>query len=262
MNRLGTLTATARFLTEPLIALAALVALSAWPASAAVISVNIRESDTDVQKIDADETFGVGTVFGVNTTVGGWINTNSTSLSNLATNTGPSTVNFASTQPNGQATFNAAYNDTPLLAGFDDFTTSSNKPSVTFSNLNANFTDGYFVIVYLTGFNGNTGASISDGTTTFYYQTLSSPSAPVSLVQTTQTTDLGAGNNPFAQYAIFGSDTSPLTADTITLTIRALSGGGAGLGGVQLIAVPEPASAALLTGIASVGLLARRRRLA
>jgi hypothetical protein len=119
----------------------------------------------------------------------------------------------------------------------DDYTGTANPTSLTLSDLNASFTKGYKVIVYVTGFNANTGASITDGSTTFYYQTLNDPATEFSgaLAQTTTTTDLGAGANPFAQFAVFGSEAAPLTADSITFTVDTLYGGGSGIGGVQIV---------------------------
>jgi hypothetical protein len=141
----------------------------------------------------------------------------------------------------------------------DDYTATVNPVSITLSDLNATYPSGYFAIVYVGGFNANTGASITDGNTTFFYKPLASPTAPVTFVQTTQTSDLGSGNNPTAQYAVFGSLESPLTSDSVTFTLNTLSGGGAGLGGVQIVSVPEPASAALV-GMGAVLFLLRRQR--
>lgn len=236
-------------------ALAGLIA--AAPAAAQVVSINIMQNGgNDAQQIDADETFGIASYGSV---VGGWYNLNA-ATPNLLNHLGAATtLDFALTQPNGQGTFNAAYNDTPLFAGLDDYTTTPTPVSITISDINATFSLGYYAIVYVGGFNANTGASISDGASTFYYRPNPAPAAPYgSFVQTTQTTDLGAGNNPIAQYAVFGSQASPLSADSITFTLDTLSGGGASLGGVQIIAVPEPATAAFL--LSGVMLLAWRRR--
>jgi hypothetical protein len=205
-----------------------------------VISVNFYEFDNDIQKIDGDETFGVGDLFGIETTVGKWINTNMNSKVNLGSTDGPTTVGLVITQPNGQGSFNPAYDDTPVKSGLDVYPAGLNTATAAFSDLSANFPDGYFAIVYLTGFNGNDGASISDGTSTFYYRNLDTPVAPVTYVQTTQETDLGDNANPQAQYAVFGSLASPLTADSITFTLTALYDGGAALGGVQIVGIPVP----------------------
>jgi hypothetical protein len=107
---------------------------------------------------------------------------------------------------------------------------------VTLTNLSDTFPNGYKVIAYISGFNSNTGASISDGSTTYYYQTLNDPANEFTgaLTRTSVTTDLGNANNPFAQYAVFG-EPEPLTNNTVTLTLQALYGGGAILGGFQIL---------------------------
>jgi hypothetical protein len=112
-----------------------------------------------------------------------------------------------------------------------------NPTSVTLNNLLATFPGGYKVIAYISGFNGNTGASITDGNQTFYYQTLNDPPNDFTgtLIQANTTNDLGDGNAPFAQYAVFGEETI-LTNNTITLTLNTLYGGGAILGGFQVLA--------------------------
>ncbi len=106
--------------------------------------------------------------------------------------------------------------------------------------LNATFPDGYKVIVYVGGFLGNRGTSISDGKSTFYYQTPASPTAPVTFVQTTTVTNDGDGTAPEAHYAIFGTDESPLLIDSITFTIDTLYGGGSFIGGIQIMGESVP----------------------
>lgn len=225
-------------------------------ATAQVVSVNIMQNaGNDNQQIDADETFGIA---GYGSVVGGWHNINA-ATPNLLNNLGAATtLDFSLTQPNGQATFNIAYADTPLFAGLDDYTTTVNPTTLTVSDINATFTGGYLAIVYLGGFNANLGSAITDGTSTFFYRPLPAPVAPVSFVQTTQTTDLGSGSNPIAQYAVFGSISSPLTANSITFTLDTLYSSGAGIGGVQIVGVPEPTTAALL--LSGAILMARRQR--
>ena len=102
-----------------------------------------------------------------------------------------------------------------------------------YPDLNATFPNGYKSIVYLGGYETNANASISDGTTTYYYQTLSPPEV-ISSVTITRTTDVSNNSSsPTAQYALFGGETA-LTNDSLALTLTKLSGGGAALCGVQI----------------------------
>ena len=115
-----------------------------------------------------------------------------------------------------------------------NLTDSSN--SITFSDLKATFPNGYKAIVYLGGYIGNTGASISDGTTTYYFQTLN-PAEAISSATITRTTDVSNNSSsPTAQYALFGGDTA-LSSDNLTLTLNKISGGNAALCGVQIFDV-------------------------
>ena len=231
--------------------------VSLLPLNASVISVNLTEFATDTQQIDSDETFGIASEGSV---VGGWVNLNQTlSASNVTDSNGlATTVDISGTAPNGWASFNAAYDDTPLKGGIDDYTGTVNATTLTLSQLNATFANGYKVIVYLGGFNSNEGASISDGTTTYYYQAADNPSAPVTFVATTDTSDDGRGTAPEAQYAVFGSDSSPLTGDSITFTLDTLYGGGSAITAVQIVGIPEPGIPLLiLSGVLPV--FVRRR---
>ena len=210
--------------------IAAMQLCAVSPANAAVISVNLTPYTSDGSNIDSDEAFGITNQSSV---VGGWFNFNRAGGDNtqgsLSTSALPfsdgnaSSVNLSLTAPNSWASgFNAAYADTPLNQGLDDYPATVNPTSATLTGMNANFPNGYKVIVYVGGFNANTGASISDGTTTFYYRNLPTPVAPVSFVQTTTTTAPGGANiAPIAQYAVFG-DSTLLTNNSITLTLNSL----------------------------------------
>lgn len=227
-----------RLVKSSLVTVAASLCFLTATASATVVSVNfIQDYGNNNQQIDANEVFGITNQ---STVVGGWINVNSP-VNNLTDSAGnATTVNIAAiAQPNGQATFNNAFINTPLYAGFDDYTTTPTPCSFTISNLNANFPNGYKVIVYVGGFLTCTNASISDGTTTYYLRPVNTAAAATNAVtagfsRTTQTSNLGGGNNPIAQYAVFG-DPTLLTSDVRTFTIDTLVGGGSGLCGFQIV---------------------------
>jgi hypothetical protein len=240
-------------------AVAAGALLTCLSTQAQIISLNLTDFTNDVQRIDADETYGVR---GLGTVVGGWVNLNRTlTATNLAFSDGSaSTVDVSMTAPNGWGSGVVGVNDTPLKGFLDDYTATVNPTTLTLSQLSTSFPLGYYAIVYLSGFDSNDGASISDGTATFFYQTVNFAvnTWDGTLVQTTTTTDLGSGNAPVAQYAVFGSPASPRSADSVTFTLDTLYGGGAGLGGVQIVAVPEPAAGMILA--VGLGLLALARR--
>jgi hypothetical protein len=171
-----------------------------------------------------------------------WINLHKTDQATELTNNlnERTSVSLSIKHPNNWATGNLAFNNTPIKAGIDDFIGTNSPTSVTFMELNATFPDGYKTIVYVGGFLGTRGTSISDGKSTFYYQTPASPTVPVTFVQTTTVTNDGDGTAPEAHYAIFGTDESPLLTDSITFTIDTLYGGGSFIGGVQIMGESIP----------------------
>jgi len=249
--------------------LAAVLAVAAtFPAlaHASVISVNISAGDASPPEDRLiTGTFGVGLVEGIATDVANWNNPNATGTNLLWSDGTASSVSLATTRPNGGATLSIAYAGTPLRSGIDDYASTATPTSATLSNLQANFPSGYIAIVYIGGYNSMTGASISDGSSTFFYRVDPAPVAPVTFALTTQTTDSGAGANPIAQYAIFGSAEAPLTADSVTFTLNTIYAGGATLSGVQLLdaslAIPEASTVSLLAiaGLAALTLSRRRR---
>ena len=199
-----------------------------------IISTNFTEYTGDPQRINNGEIFGIEELDSVTDS---WINLHKTDQATELTNNlnERTSVSLSIKHPNNWATGNLAFNNTPIKAGIDDFTGTNSPTSVTFMGLNATFPDGYKAIVYVGGFLGNRGTSISDGNSTFYYQTPASPTAPVTFVQTTTVTDDGDGTAPEAHYAIFGTDESPLLIDLITFTIDTLYGGGSFIGGIQIM---------------------------
>jgi hypothetical protein len=248
--------------TNLAIAIAAGSILAACPTHAdPIISVDLLNASG--QAITGS--YGIA---GLGTVVSGWNNPIKLySLANLSYSDGTSsTVSYSLTDSSGSySSFNAAYAGTPLAGGPATYGTPT---TLTLNNLNANFANGYWLLVYVGGYNANTGSSISDGATTYFYRPDPAPTNPYgAFVQTTQTTDPGVGNEPVAQYAVFGSSSSPLASDSLTLTFSTVSGaaGGGAIGGFQIIGapapVPEPASSAVVA-LGGLGLLvgAQRRR--
>ncbi|MEM7014067.1 MAG: hypothetical protein AAF585_21620, partial [Verrucomicrobiota bacterium] len=84
----------------------------------------------------------------------------------------------------------------------------------------------YDVIIYLTGFLANTGASVTDGTTTYFWQTPNPHD--VALRETTNTDGV---NIPVANYVIF----SDLGGAEQLFSFDHVSGGGGGIGGFQVV---------------------------
>jgi len=217
---------------------AALLAQAVVPLSAHVISVNVAVNETGNSAVDSGETFGVPTL---NTVVGNW--NNLSGAAGLVRDDGSASVVGVQVEAaGGYNYFGAGYINTPLNYGMQHYPGTVGLTGLTFSNLQEEFPDGYFAIVYLTGFAGNTGAAITDGSSTYHYQTLSpSPASfrPEDLVQTMVDSPPAAGQAPVAQYAVFGSAENPLTADSVAFSLTVTGSGGAGFGGVQLVAPGE-----------------------
>jgi hypothetical protein len=202
-----------------------------------VISVNFTATTNTAQQVGAGVSYGVPAQ---NSLVSGWLNLNQTfTANNLPFDNGAaSLVDLSGSTSGGWSTGNSAYNGSPLVAGAGNNTNSAGPTSFTLQNLKASFPQGYKIIVYLSGFVSNTGAYITDGRTTNFYQPLAAPVAPVPLVQTLVTNNPGSGNNPVAQYAVFGAP-NLLTNNSVTISLKALSGGGVILGGFQVRSTGE-----------------------
>lgn len=216
--------------------------------NAAVVSVNLVRQFAAAQTVDPNTPYGVELApF--------WTNTTSNTPTNLRDNTGVATTLDLTISGGSRNVFGAAQiNDTSMKAG-QLFSTPDSGPLFTISEIPY---DNFKVVTYLTGYNGtNTQASISDGTTTYWWRPKPFAAA---LSQTTDTDP----NDGIAQgnYAIFGSEQNPLTGNSVTL--QALLGesatAGAGIGGFQIVeVVPEPSTGLLsLLGLAGVILLRQR----
>lgn len=217
-----------------------LVLFLAGSAFGQIISVNIG-GDGGNTKIDGDETFGVSSL---NTVVGGWNNIGWDFDNLLWADGTASTVGVDVDFPNERNFFGPGYINTPLNYGAPHYTGTADDPgtALSFYNLAENFPDGYFIIVYITGFLPNEGASITNGRTTYYYRPAADNKTqltPEGLMQATDTADPGAGNFKEAHYAVFGSKELPITADFYKVRLDCLAGGGAALCGAQIVSASE-----------------------
>ena len=216
--------------------------------NAAVVSVNLVRQFAAAQTVDPNTPYGVELApF--------WTNTTSNTPSNLRDNTGVTTTLDLTISGGSRNVFGAAQiNDTSMKAG-QLFSTPNSGPSITISEIPY---ENFKVIAYLTGYNAtNTQASISDGTTTYWWRP--QPYGPA----LNQTTDTDASDG-IAQgnYATFGSEQNPLTGNTVTLqaTLGESATAGAGIGGFQIVeVVPEP-STGLLSLLALAGVVFLRQR--
>lgn len=244
---------------KPLLTVTFLGAL-ATAASANIISLNISTAGGANTQIDGGETFGVPAEDSVS---GNWNNMSGMGsgnpLPNLIDNNGVATaVTATAFNAGGNQFWGADYINTPWNYGIAHFTGTTNPVSIAFSGLGAEFTAGYFAIVYVNGAAANSGAAVTDGSTTFYFQT-SNPANTSPL----RITDLDPGDGyDVGNYAIFGSADTPLTGDSITFSIPTGSvlSSNVGIGGVQLVAVPEPGMFGMVTGLVALGLLIAHRR--
>ena len=199
-----------------------------------IISVNFTDGAmTNAALVEG--TYGVEPAANWNNTIGN--QNNLTNDSGVAT-----TVDVTANRPNWSALWPADYTNTVLYGGIRENLNEGTRSSATISDLNANFPDGYKVIAYLNGSSAMNAALVTDGTTTNYYKSLYTPGNFTGVL--TETTDQDydgtSASVPVAQYAVFGSDVSPLTADSITLTMDALLGNAASLCGFQIVGAEPP----------------------
>lgn len=230
-------------------------------AYAQILSANISSGNAPSNAaVDGSEIFGLPSM---STVVGNWNNLKSFGSTNptagLVDSTGAATVVSATVlNAGGNQFWGADYINTPWNYGIAAFPNTANPVSVSFSGLNAQFASGYFAIVYVNGAPANPGAAVTDGTTTYFFQTSNPANTTPMLI-----TDVNSGDGyQTGNYALFGSTSSPLTADTITFSIPtgSIVANNAGIGGVQLVAVPEPGKMALVAGLATLLSISVRRR--
>lgn len=220
---------------------------------AAVISVNFTDSGGGMGNASADNIAGV-------VEAGWWETTsfdgarNDTDPNNLRDSTGAYTgVSLSHDMPGGWWTAGTTGFNTPTANQNDkmmeNYADTWNTHTVTFSNL----TGIYDVYVYAARPEENTGiGAYSIGSEIIYLKAndLTGPFVESGFA------DPGAAelnaDDP-GNYIVFRN----LDDSTFTLTVSSL-GGGVPLNGIQIVAVPEPASVALL-GLGGVLVLARRR---
>ncbi|VGO12008.1 hypothetical protein PDESU_00556 [Pontiella desulfatans] len=217
----------------------AVVAVSTGSAMAeqGIISVNYAANTANAdQTIDAGETYGISAL---GTVVSNWHNVGYNAVGDAIWDDGStSTVGAVVSAPGGMSTHhgtNTNMANTVLYAGPTRW--GGNDPSFTIFGMANNFSNGYSVIVYLTGKSWSGDATISDGTTTYYYNTPNTYAT--NLIETTNTTGVTV---PQATYAVFKN----LSANALQFTLSGVANG-TSIGGFQIIGekgsfeVPPPA---------------------
>lgn len=229
------------YLLQPLAALLLTAALAS--AQGRIISMNLAPAQTGNAAIDPEETYGVPELGSV---TGNWSN-ESWNKTDLKWDDGSlSTVGMDVQFRNERLFFGPGFINTPMNYGVPHYEATPTDPGtgLDFYNLDQNFPDGYFVIVYIMAFikDPTTAGSVTNGRTTFYFRPPADNQTPVTpdlLLQTTVTSDPGAGNYPEAHYAVFGSKELPLSSPFLSIRIGHVGGGGVGLGGVQIVSASD-----------------------
>ena len=252
VSRGNTLAATA-------LAVAGLAMLSAGIASASVIvGVNFTTqsdtlSPTDTAGVVAQENFN-NIALPTSTPLGAAL-VFTAADSNLLDSSG-NTSGIGLTATFGNNYFSSTSTTTPNGILLDDiFKTGPTAPgtgSVTLSNIPAG---DYNLLVYTTNDMSGQNGNYTVGNTTFYITDQQGSAYNGNFVQATNTNP--SGTPDVGNYIEF-MDISP-TSGTINLTVAGANGGNAGVAGLQLESVPEPATLGLvMTG--GLGLLLLRRR--
>ena len=192
-----------------------------------VISINLKASNS----FNSQNTFAGFSAWEPGT----WVNTASASATDVPDATGNvTTLDISAPGPRALSFSGATLNFSPMKSGIQFF--GVNPPPTVISQIPY---PGYKVIVYLTGYDGNNASYITDGATTYYWD----PKAfSTILTRTTQSAHEPGTPATKANIAVFGSDENPLTDSSITFNFGLAPGasGGGGIGGFQVIEVPDP----------------------
>ncbi len=249
------------------------LSLATLVSQAAIISVNYYDNNGTVangRQIDSADVTGAGS-----NATDGWINT--ITGQNIAMNLSDGTatsVGLFTRRPNGaSADFSgdsSAHNNTPLRGFAQAFLSAGAEAHIELSNMNANFQNGYSVVVYVGGDSNNNGwgLTLNEGVnhtgydaaagTTYFGKTRFNPNAPAGsgngfadngFVEADYTvsglTDASANSAfPVANYVVFDN----LSADSLLITLDGMKNAKAGIGGFQIVGdvIPEPATIGLL----------------
>jgi hypothetical protein len=238
--------------------LLALLGLSAGLASASVVSWNYDNN---------------GTVTGTNVAgvvpVANWNNSwPANPTVNLVDDTGAATTvdlayesfnswSITGSHPgvDGDGTYNRE-----LLNGYLNSGPAAWGPSITHSRVAISQIDYalYDIIVYFSADVAGREGSVTDGATIYYFNTVGSASVSGSSAVFAGTADTAGLYTTSANYAVFSGLSG--ASQTITVQMRDNDEWG-GIAGFQVVAIPEPASAASLGGmVVLLAAFTRRRR--
>lgn len=249
------------------------LSLATLVSQAAIISVNYYDGNGTVangRQIAEGSVQGAGSY-----ATDGWINTltGQNIAMNLSDGTA-TTVGLFTRRPTGAtADFSgdsSAHNGTPLRGFGTALLAADKEVHIELSNMNANFQNGYSVVVYVGGDSNNNGwgLTLNEGVnhtgydaaagTTYYGKTRFNPNAAAGTgngfadngyeevdYTVSGLTDASAGSAfPVANYVVYDN----LSADSLTITLDAMKNEKAGIGGFQIVGsvIPEPATVGLL----------------
>ena len=144
-----------------------------------------------------------------------------------------------------------------LLNGYLNSGPAGWNPPITHSNVVISQIPyaAYNIIVYFSADTAGREGDVTDGGTTYSFNTIGASSVSGSNAILTQTTDTSATYTTSANYAVFSNLSG--ASRTITVQMRDNDEWG-GIAGFQIVQVPEP-SAALLGGLGMMALFRRRR---